>query len=159
MRVLEAGPSTELCGGTHVYALGFIGPIKIVNESSIGSNLRRIEAVTGDGARFTYVEEEEALLRRVGTLLRAAAQGDPREGRAPLREQKYARSRKSCRSSRRRSRNRPRPTSRAQAVDGAVIARHDGALTNDELRRLAQETVRALGSGVVARWPAPDRTV
>ena len=36
-----------------------------------------------------------------------------------------------------------------QAVDGAVIARHDG-LSNDELRRLAQETVRALGSGVVA---------
>src|SRR4029077_7292192 len=68
VRVLEAGPSTELCGGTHVYALGFIGPIKIVNESSIGSNLRRIEAVTGDGA-LSYVEAEEALLRRASALL------------------------------------------------------------------------------------------
>ena len=76
VRVLEAGPSTELCGGTHVHALGFIGPIKIVSESSIGSNLRRIEAVTGDGA-FEYVEQEEDLLRRAGTLLRAAPKEIP----------------------------------------------------------------------------------
>ena len=65
VRVLEAGEhSIELCGGTHVHALGFIGPIKIVSEGSIGSNLRRIEAVTGDGALERIDDEEVAAARR-----------------------------------------------------------------------------------------------
>ena len=70
VRVLEAGPSIELCGGTHVDSLGFIGPIKIVSEGSIGSNVRRIEALTGDGS-LAYIADEEARLRRIAAQLRA----------------------------------------------------------------------------------------
>ena len=61
VRVLKAGASVELCGGTHVSATGDIGLIKIVKESSIGSNLRRIEAVTG----LNSVEYVSTLLNQV----------------------------------------------------------------------------------------------
>ncbi|HEV2757934.1 MAG TPA: alanine--tRNA ligase, partial [Acidimicrobiales bacterium] len=70
VRVVEAGPrSVELCGGTHVHALGTIGPIKITSESSIGANLRRIEAVTGV-ASLDRIRDEEKTLGRTATLLR-----------------------------------------------------------------------------------------
>ncbi|MDG2426950.1 MAG: alanine--tRNA ligase [Acidimicrobiales bacterium] len=69
VRVLEAGPnSIELCGGTHVSALGDIGLIKIVAEGSIGSNIRRIEAVTGT-APVDRLRAAEKVLGQVAELV------------------------------------------------------------------------------------------
>ena len=72
VRVLEAGEhSIELCGGTHVHALGFIGPIKITSEASIGANLRRIFAVTGDTA-LARIHDEEVQLRELADSLKVS---------------------------------------------------------------------------------------
>ena len=72
VRVLEAGNSVELCGGTHVRATGDIGLIKIVSESSIGSNLRRIEAVTGLES-LHLLRRDEDVLRDVARLVGSTA--------------------------------------------------------------------------------------
>jgi alanyl-tRNA synthetase len=68
VRVLEVGSSIELCGGTHVAAAGDIGLMKIVSEASIGSNLRRIEAVTGANS-VALLQRDESLLGEVARLV------------------------------------------------------------------------------------------
>jgi alanyl-tRNA synthetase len=74
VRVLSMGTgkdapySVELCGGTHVRALGDIGVLRIVSEGAVSSGVRRIEALTGEGARAWLVSREEALKRAAGLL-------------------------------------------------------------------------------------------
>ena len=70
--MLEAGSSVELCGGTHVRATGDIGTIKVVSEASIGSNLRRIEALTGANSVALF-QEYERDIDDVAELLGATA--------------------------------------------------------------------------------------
>ena len=60
--------SKELCGGTHVTRTGDIGVFKIVSESSISAGVRRIEAITGEGAVAQFQESSEALHRIAGIL-------------------------------------------------------------------------------------------
>lgn len=74
VRVLRAGShSTELCGGTHVNALGDIGLIKITSEGSIGSNIRRIEAVTGMGV-VDLLRTDQSVIERSADLLGVSAE-------------------------------------------------------------------------------------
>jgi alanyl-tRNA synthetase len=63
--------SKELCGGTHVTRTGDIGIFKIVSESSISAGVRRIEAITGEGAMTQFQASADAL-HRIAGLLRVA---------------------------------------------------------------------------------------
>ena len=146
VRVLEAGEhSLELCGGTHVHALGFIGPIKIVAETSIGANLRRIEALTGDGA-LEHIRHEEHVLRTAAEAIKA------KPDELPTRVERMRDEIRALRAELDTQRARGAATEAtalaATAVDRVVVDRRDG-LGADELRRLALAVRDALGTGIV----------
>ncbi len=70
VRVVEAGDfSRELCGGCHVKNTAEIGFMKITSESSVGANVRRIEAVTSAGA-LEYVNSMESELKDAAAILK-----------------------------------------------------------------------------------------
>jgi alanyl-tRNA synthetase len=140
--VLEAGKhSVELCGGTHVRALGDIGTIKIVSEGSIGSNLRRIEAVTGT-ASVALLQRDERVLGEAADMLGASpstvVDGVRRkldEIRSLQDEVKALRAKASAGQAAELAEG---------AEDGLVVARVDGLAPND-LRELALSVRRQPG--------------
>ncbi|MGC6399131.1 alanine--tRNA ligase [Sphingomonas sp. FW199] len=70
-RLTDRHYSVELCGGTHVRATGDIAVFKIVSESAVSSGVRRIEALTGEGARL-WLADRDAKLREAAAALKAA---------------------------------------------------------------------------------------
>lgn len=63
--------SMELCGGTHVRSTGEIGLVKVVGESAVASGVRRLEALTADGAR-AYLDEQDRTVKAIADRLKVA---------------------------------------------------------------------------------------
>jgi len=150
VRVLKLGDfSTELCGGTHVGRSGDIGLFKIVSEGGIAAGVRRIEAVTGQGA-LDVVKANEAVLREVAGLVKAGKDDVPAKveqlvERTRALERELAALRRKLASGGGRD-----ILQEAQVVNGIKVlaARLDGADAK-ALRDTADQLKSKLGSGVV----------
>src|SRR5664280_3675397 len=151
--VVRAGPhSIELCGGTHVGALGMIGPITITSESSIGSNIRRLFAVTGTSA-FDRIMAREGLLSEAAALLRTEPEHVPEAIDRLLERQRTAD--KALERARSRELQSEAAALVAEATRGVVVARRDG-LAPDLLRDLAQSIRSTGGLRAVVLGGSPD---
>jgi alanyl-tRNA synthetase len=152
VRVVRAGAhSTELCGGTHVGALGMIGPITVVSEGSIGSNTRRIEAVTGAGS-LALLRDRQRALEDAARLLRV----EP-DGVVEALERLMDRQRQADKELERLRRARLEDISAGlaeRAENGMVVERLDG-LGPDQLRDVAQ-AARRRGPDTVVLAGSPD---
>jgi alanyl-tRNA synthetase len=153
VRVVRAGPhSIELCGGTHVGALGMIGPITVTAESSIGSNTRRLFAVTGASA-LDRIVAREGLLAEAASLLRTEPEHVPEAVDRLLERQRAVE--RSLEQARHRELRAEAASLGTEAVDGVVVARRDG-LDPDALRDLAQAARTSAGLRAVVLGGSPD---
>ncbi len=157
VRVVQAGSaSLEFCGGTHVDSLGQIGSITLLSEGSIGSNTRRIFALTGHASLQRALERErlvqssaellrtepDELLAAIGRL--AERQRDTEKELARLRQQS--------------SDAEATTLAAAAAADGGVVVARRDQVDADALRTLAQSILRHDGVRAVVLGGTPDGT-
>jgi alanyl-tRNA synthetase len=149
VRVVQAGDySTELCGGTHVPSTGQIGPLMVMGESSIGSNLRRIEAFTGS-VGYEYVAGLRRQLEETSTILKVRPDGLADAATALVARTKAQEERIEAFEASSRSSDAADIADQHTEIGGAAlaIARRDG-LTPDALRMLAIQVRDRIGTGV-----------
>ena len=142
--------TAELCGGTHLSATGQIGSFIITSEASIGSGLRRIEAVTGRGADAYRLQQAETLAQVAETL---AARTDQVVDKAQDLVEQMRQQRRLIQQLQERLAGEQVDVilARAQTIDGIqVLAEQVEAQDVDALRQMADQLRDRLGSAIVA---------
>jgi len=152
VRVIKIGipaVSSELCGGTHVTATGQIGFFQIVSESSIGSGLRRIVAVTGRGAE-TYVEHNFSNLTRIAQVLGTSPSSAYEKAMSLLGELEEERKKRFALEKELSRRIAEGLLNRVQEVNGIrVLSARVDSMRMESLREMADVIREKLGSGIV----------
>ncbi|MFZ7110828.1 MAG: alanine--tRNA ligase [Desulfatiglandales bacterium] len=150
------GVSKELCGGTHTSRTGDIGLFKIVAESAVGANLRRIEALTGQMA-LDCVQSQERDLKAVSSLLKSAPDQIIDRTERLLRHQKALEREIEGLKSRILSFQSGDLLAGARQVSGfQVLAKEVEAVSPKELREFSDRVKEKLSSGIVVLGAKKD---
>ncbi|MGB6440652.1 MAG: DHHA1 domain-containing protein, partial [Methyloceanibacter sp.] len=142
--------SIELCGGTHVRRTGDIGLFKIVGESAVASGVRRIEALTGEGAR-SYLATQDQRVREAAELLKVGPD-EMIERLAAILDERRQLEKQLADAKRELALGAATYTASAIRDLGPVklLARTLQDVAPKDLRGLVDDAKRQLGSGVVA---------
>ncbi|MEW6576408.1 MAG: alanine--tRNA ligase [Pseudomonadota bacterium] len=156
VRVLSMGDtgganySVELCGGTHVNALGDIALMTIVSEGAVASGIRRIEALTGEAAR-QHLARREGQLKDIASLLKTAPDEVAARVETLLAERRALEKELSDTKTKLALSGGSGPKAEAEKVgDTNFMGQVIPGIEPKALRGLADEQMKALGGGVVA---------
>ena len=150
VRVVTIGDvSAELCGGTHTRTAGQVGPVMLLGESSIGSNVRRLEALTGVAA-YEHIASMRASLEDAGSLLRSGPMDVPSRLAALIEKNRELESKLSAAASQGRDADAREMANAAIVIgDSGLVVAERSDLAPDELRQLALSVKQHLASSVV----------
>jgi alanyl-tRNA synthetase len=156
VRVLSMGDaegvnySVELCGGTHVNALGDIALMTIISEGAVASGIRRVEALTGEAAR-QHLAGREAQLKDVASMLKTAPDEVAARVETLLAERRRLEKELAEAKTALALSGGSGPKAEAEDVGGiAFMGQVISGIDPKALRGLADEQMKAIGSGVVA---------
>lgn len=152
VRVISVGEwARELCGGTHVHASGELGLVKMLSESSIGSGVRRVEALVGEDA-FSFLAREHYLLNQVKEIVKVTRSEElPERIEATLNALKEAEKSLGAFKISKAIEQLSVMLAAAERIDGLIWFAHhiEESLTGDELRSIALALRDRLTAGVV----------
>lgn len=160
VRVLSMGDfSTELCGGIHARQTGDIGLFKIVSEGGIAAGIRRIEAVTGEGA-IALLHEQDSLLAETASLVKSDSASVAIKVNALVAHSKQLEKEIQQLKDKLAAQESADLINLVQEINGTkvLIAKLDGA-DNKALRGMVDELKNKLGSGVVVLGNVSDGKV
>jgi alanyl-tRNA synthetase len=166
VRVVKIGDfSTELCGGTHTTATGEIGLIKVLNEGSVSSGVRRVEAVTGEGSLLRF-RREHALENLVASIVPRSQQGgspaDALRAEMEKKDSEIKKLHKELEQLRMKSAASSVASSdeRVREIQGVKVLVHRADnLDRGQMRTLVDNFRNKIGSGVVVLGSATDGKV
>jgi alanyl-tRNA synthetase len=160
VRVVRIGDfSTELCGGTHVRASGEIGIFKLYSEGGVAAGVRRVEALTGEGA-LDLIHSYEERLKEIGNLVRGSADDAVDKVKKLLERQRELEKEIEKLRGEFEKDQIPNLLAKKQSVDGTsmLISQVEG-VDGKRLRDIADQLKERMGSGVVVLASVGDSNV